>query len=387
MRRRDFGVIIPEGTATHPAFSVRWWEGGKWRRKRGFKTKTEAGAFLARIRSALSDGVLDAHRRADVTLVVVAEEWLTTHSAVLLRSHPANKIRWARMEAFFGRSTGLSAVSPSRIMELRQRLLREGKAPATVNRFLALLRGILNYAITAGYIDASPVRRFARGSYLLPEPDPADREPPFKDNQEALRVLLALLRLYPEQFALFAFLLLTGARRGEAAGLRWIDIDLARRVVNIRRSYDGPPKSGKSRTVPISAELAKILAQHRLRDRWQTALVFPHPELGTMMTPDVRLRPFLDAACAAAGVPRMKVHDLRHAHASLWLMAGGGLRDVQRNLGHSTPVLTDRTYGHLANDHRVHEADARLTLGLAEPPALAAVPGGEDDAAGGGDGD
>jgi len=52
--------------------------------------------------------------------------------------------------------------------------------------------------------------------------------------------------------------------------------------------------------------------------------------------------------------------DLRHAHASLWLMAGGSLADVQRNLGHSTPVLTSETYGHIGEDHRIREVDLRL---------------------------
>jgi integrase len=379
-RRRDFGAILSDGTPTNPAFSCRWQEGGKWRRKRGFRTKTEAAAFLARIRTALSDGVLDAHRRAEVALSSVAAEWLKTHSAVLLRSHDANVIRWTHTELFFGKAVPLSAITPSRILELRQQLRAEGKAPATVNRYLALLRTILNYAVTAGYIDASPIRRFARGSYLLPELKPK-REPPFKDNQEGARVLLALRDASPDRFALFAFLLLTGARRGEAAGLRWDDVDLAQRLVTIRRSYDGPPKSGRARTVPISAELAKILASHRLRDRWQTPLVFPHPDLGKMMSPDVRLRPFLDAACKAVGLPRMRVHDLRHAHASLWLMAGGSLSDVQRNLGHSTPMLTSETYGHIGHDHRVQEADTRLALHLDAlgAPKLGVVVGGGDD--------
>jgi integrase len=59
----------------------------------------------------------------------------------------------------------------------------------------------------------------------------------------------------------------------------------------------------------------------------------------------VKIGEILDAACKTAGIPKMRVHDLRHAHASLWLMAGGSLADVQRNLGHSTPVLTSETYG------------------------------------------
>lgn len=80
----------------------------------------------------------------------------------------------------------------------------------------------------------------------------------------------------------------------------------------------------------------------------------------------------LDDACKTAGLPRMRVHDLRHAHASLWLMAGGTIADVQRNLGHSTPILTTETYGHIAEDHRVREADTRLALGLDQPhPKLA----------------
>jgi hypothetical protein len=45
-------------------------------------------------------------------------------------------------------------------------------------------------------------------------------------------------------------------------------------------------------------------------------------------------------------------------------MAGGSIADVQRNLGHSTPILTTEIYGHLAEDHRVREADSRLALGL-----------------------
>jgi len=364
--RRDFGTIYADGNATGPRFSVLWWEGGKRRRKRGFDTRTEAEAFLARIRTALADGVLDAHRRAEVTLAVVADEWLRTHSAVKLRSHGDNRERWKGLEDFFGRSASIAEVTPSRILELREKLHRAGFANGTVNRYLALLRTVLNYAVTAGYLQASPVRRFPRGAYLLPEIRPK-RSPPLASNAEAARLIEVLRERWPEWFAYFAFLLLTGARRGEAAGLRWDDVDLARRVVTIRHSYNAPPKSGRARTVPISAELGAILARHRMRGQAAGALVFPHPHTGRMLHRSARLFPILDAATKAAGIPRMRVHDLRHAHASLWLMAGGSIADVQRNLGHSTPVLTTETYGHIAEDHRVREADHRLTLGLGKP--------------------
>jgi len=88
--RRDFGTIKADGTPSAPSFSVRWYEEGKQRRKRGLRSRTEAEAFLARVRTALTDGVLEAHRKSQVTLAVVADEWLRNHSAVKLRSHADN---------------------------------------------------------------------------------------------------------------------------------------------------------------------------------------------------------------------------------------------------------------------------------------------------------
>lgn len=357
--RRDFGTIKEEGST----FSARWYEGGRQRRRRGFTTRAAAAEFLARVRTALADGVLQAERRADVTLAAVAAEWLQSHSAVRLRAHDDNVERWKRIGEFFGASMPVSEVTASRILELRKRLRAGGLAPATVNRYLALLRTVLNYAVVAGYLQTSPIQRFARAAYMLPEPKPK-RSPPLASNEEARRLLEALRARSPEWFGLFAFLLLTGARRGEAAGLRWEDIDLSRRLVTIRRSYHSPPKSGQARTVPISVELAAALVEHRARDSWMTSIVFPNPLSGEMLTANIKLDAILDGACGAAAIARMRVHDLRHAYASLWLMSGGSLTDLQRNLGHSSPVITSATYGHIAEDHRVREVDQRLSLGL-----------------------
>ena len=54
--RRDFGSIKSDGTPTAPRFSVRWNEGGRMRRKRGFLARGDAEAFLARVRVELADG-------------------------------------------------------------------------------------------------------------------------------------------------------------------------------------------------------------------------------------------------------------------------------------------------------------------------------------------
>jgi integrase len=75
----------------------------------------------------------------------------------------------------------------------------------------------------------------------------------------------------PSLYPLVAFLAYSGARKGEALGLHWHDVDLASQLVAIRYSYKGTTKSGRHRTVPISPELVRILEEHKLADPWQGA--------------------------------------------------------------------------------------------------------------------
>lgn len=367
--RAAFGSVKSEGTPTTPSFSVRWQEGGKQRRKRGFGTRTEATAFLARVSVAMGDGTLDLCRKGQTTLASVAEEWLTAHSAVKLRSHQFNVDRWKRLIAFFGPTLSIGDIGARRIMELRAHLhTKEGLAPASVNRYLALLRTILNHAVTAGYLEASPVRRFPRGGYLLAEGG-TKMVAPLANLREAADLLQEIRNVAPQWFAIVAFLLHTGARRGEAAGLYWQDVDTARRLVTIRRSYELPPKSGKARTVPLTTEVCAILEEHRRQHpALSGAHVFLNPATGRPLTKwGWDLNAIVRKACDAAGVAPIRVHDLRHAHAGLWLMAGGSIADVQRNLGHSSPLLTVNVYGHLGEDHRIAESDKRLSINLKRP--------------------
>jgi integrase len=156
--------------------------------------------------------------------------------------------------------------------------------------------------------------------------------------------------------ALFAALLYSGMRRGEALGLRWADVDLDRRIITIRRSYAAMTKSGKQRTVPIATPLVDILKAHRIADPWKGELVFPN-DSGAMYSPAAKLEHVLDAALARAGMPRIRVHDLRHAAASFFLMNGGDVFTLRKILGPSTPQLVSDTYGDLSDSHLAGEAD------------------------------
>jgi integrase len=116
-------------------------------------------------------------------------------------------------------------------------------------------------------------------------------------------------------------------------------------MLTVRHSYDGTTKSSKHRTVPVPAELAVILKAYKVADPWKGTLCFPNDE-GEMYSRNAKLEGVLRSALASVGLPRIRVHDLRHVFASHFVMGGGDIFTLQRILGHSTPQLTSDTYAH-----------------------------------------
>ncbi|MFI5496665.1 site-specific integrase [Actinoplanes sp. NPDC051859] len=185
-------------------------------------------------------------------------------------------------------------------------------------------------------------------------------------------------RLYP----LWWLIALRGLRRGEAAGLRWHDIDLDRRELTItqqRRTTLGyqvievPPKSAAShRAVALDRRTVTILREHLRRQRaeylrtgrtWRdTGYVFTRPD-GQPYHPNYlthRLRWLTNRH----DLPPVRLHDLRHGAATLAHTAGVDLKTVQDQLGHASIVLTADTYTSVlpAAQHKAAEATARLIL-------------------------
>jgi integrase len=154
---------------------------------------------------------------------------------------------------------------------------------------------------------------------------------------------------------------LRGLRRGEAAGLRWSDLDLDAGTLTVAgqpqqlcgRLVAGPPKSDAGRRViALDKTTITALREHRLRqqaergaagNRWtETGHVFT-TVAGTPFRPDRMTRLFAKLV-AASGLPPVTLHGLRHGAATLALAAGADLKVVQDQLGHSTITLTADTY-------------------------------------------
>jgi len=143
----------------------------------------------------------------------------------------------------------------------------------------------------------------------------------------------------PVEAAQVLLMLDAGLRAGEVCALRWGDVDLRDAVVTVRATIHGAettsPKSGKSRTVPLTDRTVAALEALRRRAEW----VFPATLRGGPST-HCTLSRHLRRACERAGVEYLGCHPLRHAYATQSLRVRVDLRTLQDRLGHSAISIT-----------------------------------------------
>lgn len=164
---------------------------------------------------------------------------------------------------------------------------------------------------------------------------------------------------------IFHTLIWTGIRRSELLGLQWNDLDLDMALMTIRRSLvrlqngtyvtDEPKTSSGARSLDLAPSTCLILKQHRAGQERDVELlgippsqanfVFGHPD-GTPRTPSTVTQQFRRIA-SRAGLSGVRLHDLRHTHASLMLQQGTDIKTISTRLGHSSVAFTMDTYAHL----------------------------------------
>ena len=209
----------------------------------------------------------------------------------------------------------------------------KGYAPASCNRVVIMLRYIFNLAKKWGVAGAetNPVV----GISFLEENNKRER---YLNPTEVQRLHTALMQSQNSQLQSIVFLLLlTGCRKRELLDAQWGHFDLDRRTWRIPIS-----KSGKARHVPLSEDVVVILAQlPRFED---CPYVVPNPKT---KLPFNTIFSSWNTARKAAGMPELRMHDLRHSFASFLVNAGRSLYEVQNILGHAQLKTTQR-YAHLS---------------------------------------
>jgi len=217
---------------------------------------------------------------------------------------------------------------------------RGGKHAAA--RTVGLLGGIFSFAIERALMTDNPVRGLKRYK--------DNRRERFLSAAEMARLGDVLARLEqdggdPRHVAIIRLLTLTGARKNEIAHLRWREVDLERGLLRLRDSKTGP------KVIRLGKAARTLVGSLPVHDReW----VFPDRRHAGKPVAN------LDWAWVnirnQAGLPDVRIHDLRHSFASVGVAGGEGLTLIGKLLGHRHVVTTSR-YAHLSDDPLQAAAD------------------------------
>lgn len=255
-------------------------------------------------------------------------------------------------------------------------------ASSTVDRIRATLRAALNEALRQGFVDFNPAAKVK-----VPGPKreypvlwTEERVESWRANgvrpkvavwtRQHLAAFLAFVRHDP-LFELWWLDALTGLRRSEIAALRWEDIDFESGTMRVHEQAperrDGKPKIPKSmasrRRIPLDKVTLDLLRDLRRRQRLQFEGIGTLPvhvfvtSRGESVRPNYltkRLAKLIDAA----GLPPIRMHDLRHGAASLALAAGVDLKTIQHLLGHASIITTADTYISVLAEISLESAEA-----------------------------
>jgi integrase len=233
---------------------------------------------------------------------------------------------------------------------------RRPLAPKTVLEVHLIVRGALDDAVTRGLVNRN-VALVAHAPKLRSIP----KVEPQSWNAQQLQAFLQAAaghRLFPAFWLLAA----TGMRRSELLGLRWDDVDFKKARLSVNRglvavAYELHESRGKTpnsrRAIDLDLTTIKVLKAWR---DWQRAeqdaagvesvgWVFTTPD-GEPIHPHSISQTF-ERIANRAGVPRIRLHDIRHTHGTLLIKAGVPVKVVSERLGHGNPAFTIDTYQHV----------------------------------------
>ncbi len=223
------------------------------------------------------------------------------------------------------------------VQQFHNEMRDSGLAPATCDHHLKLIRQALNLAVDWDLIEVNPVAKVKLFH--------VDNREERLMSPDDLQALMATLGRAGERrktvVAVVKFLLLTGCRVSEALHARWEDINRATRTWSIQATNS---KSKKRRSVPLNDAALEILDQ--LETEGNSEWLFTNLVTGERLQSITKTWQLLRAD---AGLPNLRLHDLRHMHASMLINSGQSLYVVQQILGHSDPSVSAR-YSHISTD-------------------------------------
>jgi integrase len=335
---------------------------GKRRRKwHAFKgTKRAAQIESARLIATIQGG--SYLEPSKMTVSSFLESWIDhVKSQVSPRSHERySELARKNIVPLIG-AVPLTKLKPAQLSAAYTKALKEGRrdgsgglSPRTVTHMHRILKQALGQAVRwelltrnpADAVDPPKVERAVMTAYDMAQ------------TAELLEAMHGTRIFVPTVMAV-----LCGLRRGEICALRWKSVDLAKGQLAVVQSAEQTkagvrfkePKSGKARTVSLSATVVEELRLHRVQQAQELlrvgvrlsdeTLVVCQAD-GSLLQPRSLTHEWVRLLCKTA-LPRARFHDLRHAHASHMLANGVHPKVASERLGHSKVGITLDLYSHV----------------------------------------
>ncbi len=340
-------------------------DGKRRQRKRVFTTRREAQEFLTTQRAEIAKGV--AVDRSEQTIADLMNFWLDTYA----RHNVSPKTFQGYSDTIknhiipvLGR-VEVQKLTPAMLQSFYSSKLAAGCGPRTVRLVHLHLDQALTQAMTMGL-----VARNVSDVVTAPRARPRDM-----DTWTAEQARAFLRAAHSSAHGpIWVVALATGMRRGELLGLRWRDVDFERGTLSVRQTvgllrgvseFKKPKTKSSVRDIPVQPEVLDALRAHKIAQNEQRlakgslwhdyGLVFTS-EVGTPIHGD-NLRRDYDRLVTRAGVPRIRIHDLRHSHVTLAIAAGANIKAVSQRVGHSNVHITLGTYAHVMPSQHVEVSD------------------------------
>jgi integrase len=344
------GQIIPKGYG----YLVRIYLGRDATGKRKYDNQKVTGSKkdAEKVRTALlrklDTGEL-LHEPTRLTVKAYLEHWLETAAKPRLTEHTHDEYT-ALMRRYIYPTLGahkLTKLVPVDIQKVYTDMLGRGLSARVVRYTNTVFSNALKQAVKWRMASQNPAQ-------YVELPKQERKEMQALSEEEAVRFLKAAKR--DKHHVLFAVLLGTGLRPGEAFGLKWVDFDPYNRTLSVQRTWARakggykyqPPKTKRSRrNIELPEHLVKLLLEHKAVQPAGAEPIFSTVDGTPLNERNVTTRHFKPLLKAAELPERLRLYDLRHTHATLLLIAGTHPKIVSERLGHSSVTLTLDTYSHV----------------------------------------
>lgn len=343
---------------------------GKRRRKkqRGFKTKRDAEKALALLEADVYKGTY--FEPSSMLLKDHIIDWFKSkkNSISIQTANTYEAYLKNRIIPYIGH-VQLAQLSPVLLQNFVNELKDEGLASSSVKKIYSIVKGALDYAVNMELLPSNPITKIQ-----LP-----------KDSKKAMAVwdipeiqsfqkAACLDRLYPA----FYLAITTGMRRGEILGLRWKDVDLEKEMLYVRQTLSkdgklilpGAKTSAGIRSIKLSNDTIVLLKKHKTvvaKEKLSHGPEYVDNDLiictskGSPVNPENFKRTF-QRLIKEANVPSIRLHDLRHTHATMLLSSGINAKVISERLGHTNVKTTLDIYSHVLPSMQEEAANKIDTL-------------------------